>query len=113
MMRKTYALYTKTTASRNHIERLMARVDKPVQLPASRRPKPLAEAAPATAAPGTAAPVGGGPGGAGSGQRGPKEIVRNIQGSSAGAGSGEFHVYRALRRKEFARLKMMDARTRQ
>lgn len=29
-------------------------------------------------------------------------------GSSAGAGSGEFHVYRALRRKEYTRLKDMD-----
>ncbi|KAJ1564124.1 hypothetical protein HK096_009500 [Nowakowskiella sp. JEL0078] len=28
--------------------------------------------------------------------------------SSAGAGSGEFHVYRAIRRKEYARVKMLD-----
>lgn len=38
----------------------------------------------------------------------PKDIVRNVQGSSAGAGSGEFHVYRAHRRREYARLKMLD-----
>lgn len=30
------------------------------------------------------------------------------QGSSAGAGSGEFHVYRHLRRKEYARLNFIE-----
>mmetsp|Transcript_45243 Transcript_45243/g.113883 ORF Transcript_45243/g.113883 Transcript_45243/m.113883 type:complete len:139 (-) Transcript_45243:171-587(-) len=34
--------------------------------------------------------------------------VYNISGSSAGAGSGEFHTYRNARRKEMARLKKMD-----
>jgi len=33
-------------------------------------------------------------------------------GSSAGAGSGEFHVYRHLRRKEFARLHQIDFQAR-
>src|SRR6201996_9163221 len=38
----------------------------------------------------------------------PPEIVANVQGSSAGAGSGEFHVYKASRRREFERLRLMD-----
>ncbi|KAL5121569.1 hypothetical protein ACEQ8H_000641 [Pleosporales sp. CAS-2024a] len=38
----------------------------------------------------------------------PPEIVANVQGSSAGAGSGEFHVYKASRRREYERLRIMD-----
>ncbi|KKY17712.1 hypothetical protein UCRPC4_g05345 [Phaeomoniella chlamydospora] len=36
------------------------------------------------------------------------EIVTNVQGSSAGAGSGEFHVYKASRRREYDRVKKME-----
>lgn len=36
------------------------------------------------------------------------EIVTNVQGSSAGAGSGEFHVYKASRRREYERVRLMD-----
>ena len=38
----------------------------------------------------------------------PPEIVTNVQGSSAGAGSGEFHVYKAARRREYERQRAMD-----
>lgn len=40
-------------------------------------------------------------------------FVRNVMGSSAGAGSGEFHVYRHLRRKEYARQKCIEEKSRQ
>ncbi|PGH06069.1 hypothetical protein AJ80_08237 [Polytolypa hystricis UAMH7299] len=38
----------------------------------------------------------------------PAEIVANVQGSSAGAGSGEFHVYKASRRREYERIRLME-----
>ncbi|CAI4218137.1 unnamed protein product [Parascedosporium putredinis] len=40
------------------------------------------------------------------------DIVTNVQGSSAGAGSGEFHVYKAARRREADRLRRMDEEAR-
>lgn len=42
----------------------------------------------------------------------PPEIVANVQGSSAGAGSGEFHVYKASRRREYERLRLMEGEVR-
>lgn len=38
-------------------------------------------------------------------------FIRNVMGSSAGAGSGEFHVYRHLRRKEYARQKHIQQKS--
>ncbi|PPJ50626.1 hypothetical protein CBER1_05736 [Cercospora berteroae] len=43
----------------------------------------------------------------------PPEIVANVQGSSAGAGSGEFHVYKASRRREYERQRLMDEETKE
>ncbi|KAI0032456.1 hypothetical protein K488DRAFT_70609 [Vararia minispora EC-137] len=39
--------------------------------------------------------------------RPPRDMMKNVQGSSAGAGSGEFHVYKASRRREYERLKAL------
>lgn len=40
--------------------------------------------------------------------RAPREMMKNVQGSSAGAGSGEFHVYKAARRREYERLRLLE-----
>jgi len=38
------------------------------------------------------------------------DFVYNVMGSSAGAGSGEFHVYRQIRRKEYERQRVLESR---
>ncbi|PAA46929.1 hypothetical protein BOX15_Mlig001386g2, partial [Macrostomum lignano] len=40
--------------------------------------------------------------------REPWQFVRNIRGSSAGVGSGDFDIYRGIRRREFERREYMD-----
>ncbi|KAJ9052735.1 hypothetical protein DSO57_1031296 [Entomophthora muscae] len=41
----------------------------------------------------------------------PKDFMTNIPGSSAGAGSGDFHIYRAHRRREYTRIRLMELET--
>ncbi|KAJ2755527.1 PRKR-interacting protein 1 [Coemansia pectinata] len=68
---------------RAHIEHLMQNIDKPIELPQSSNKRSLLKP--------------------------PPEIVLNVKGSSAGAGSSDFHTYRELRRKEHLRIKLMEA----
>lgn len=72
---------TATDKARQQLEKLMKDPSKPVVLPEAPQAKKI---------------------------RPPREMVKNVQGSSAGAGSGEFHVYKASRRREYERLKLME-----
>ncbi|CAE6414532.1 unnamed protein product [Rhizoctonia solani] len=66
---------------KQQLEKLMKDPTKPINLPAPPKEKTV---------------------------RPPREMMKNVQGSSAGAGSGEFHVYKQSRRREYERLKIME-----
>jgi hypothetical protein len=72
---------TPVEKQRAQLEKLLKDPSKPVHIPAGPKEKAI---------------------------RPPREMMKNVQGSSAGAGSGEFHVYKASRRREYERLKIMD-----
>jgi hypothetical protein len=70
-----------TDKQRAQLERLLKDPAKPAYIPATPKEKTI---------------------------RPPREMMKNVQGSSAGAGSGEFHVYKASRRREYERIKMLE-----
>lgn len=41
-----------------------------------------------------------------------RDVMKNVTGSSAGAGSGEFHVYKQQRRREYERIQLMEEQNR-
>ncbi|XP_022814106.1 PRKR-interacting protein 1 homolog [Spodoptera litura] len=82
--KKPIVIKNATDLQRLKLEKLMKNPDKPVVIPEPPKSKSLAA---------------------------PPDFVRNVMGSSAGAGSGEFHVYRHLRRKEYARQKFIQEKS--
>uniref|UniRef100_A0A182QKD6 PRKR-interacting protein 1 n=1 Tax=Anopheles farauti TaxID=69004 RepID=A0A182QKD6_9DIPT len=83
--KKKFVVRNAADIQRAKLEKLMKNPDKPVIIPAPSRNRDFSTAIPS--------------------------FVRNVMGSSAGAGSGEFHVYRHLRRKEYARQKQIQEKS--
>jgi hypothetical protein len=68
-------------ADTNQLDKLLNNPDKEIRLPTAPKERTL---------------------------RAPVEMMKSVQGSSSGAGSGEFHVYKQSRRREYERLKLME-----
>uniref|UniRef100_A0A182MFY1 PRKR-interacting protein 1 n=1 Tax=Anopheles culicifacies TaxID=139723 RepID=A0A182MFY1_9DIPT len=83
--KKKFVVRNAADIQRAKLEKLMKNPDKPVIIPAPSKNRDFSTAIPS--------------------------FVRNVMGSSAGAGSGEFHVYRHLRRKEYARQKQIQEKS--
>uniref|UniRef100_A0A182JQA9 PRKR-interacting protein 1 n=1 Tax=Anopheles christyi TaxID=43041 RepID=A0A182JQA9_9DIPT len=83
--KKKFVVRNAADVQRAKLEKLMKNPDKPVIIPGPGKNRDFSTAVPS--------------------------FVRNVMGSSAGAGSGEFHVYRHLRRKEYARQKQIQEKS--
>ncbi|XP_039439388.1 PRKR-interacting protein 1 homolog isoform X2 [Culex pipiens pallens] len=84
--KKKFVVRNAADIQRAKLEKLMKNPEKPVIIPEHPKARDFSSAIPS--------------------------FVRNVMGSSAGAGSGEFHVYRHLRRKEYARQKQIQEKSR-
>lgn len=69
------------SADTNQLDKLLNNPDKEIRLPTAPKERTL---------------------------RAPVEMMKSVQGSSSGAGSGEFHVYKQSRRREYERIKLME-----